>query len=147
VNRQCGRPSLRLLPVDWVGYGLSYMDRINISFASLQNESRFAFQAHRFMDSARDFSLLGYALCEVPSILNAAALRGQSAGWRGSWLRGGLLAAAMLFVRNTVEFNVLAIFAGYGGGRILSRSDLLPDAVVSRAGEARAVSGFISPCR
>jgi MFS transporter, ACS family, tartrate transporter len=30
------KASLRLLPVIAVGYGLSYMDRINISFASLQ---------------------------------------------------------------------------------------------------------------
>ncbi len=33
------KASLRLLPVIAVGYGLAYMDRINISFASLADES------------------------------------------------------------------------------------------------------------
>ncbi len=38
------KASLRLLPVIGVGYGLAFMDRINISFASLQMNRDLHFQ-------------------------------------------------------------------------------------------------------
>jgi MFS transporter, ACS family, tartrate transporter len=39
------KASLRLLPIIAIGYGLAYMDRINISFASLRMNSDLHFSA------------------------------------------------------------------------------------------------------
>ena len=60
--------SLRLLPIIAVGYGLAYMDRINISFASLQMNRDLHFSATVYGMGAGLF-FIGYALCEVPSNL------------------------------------------------------------------------------
>ena len=104
------KASLRLLPVIAVGYGLAYMDRINISFASLQMNRDLHFSASVYGFGAELF-FIGYALCEVPS--NLLLLRFGAKRWLArimfTW---GLLAAAMLFVRTPLEFNVLRFLLG-----------------------------------
>jgi ACS family tartrate transporter-like MFS transporter len=104
------KAAVRLLPVLAVGYGLSYMDRINISFASLQMNRDLHFSASVYGFGAGLF-FIGYALCEVPS--NLMLLRCGAKRWLArimfTW---GLLAAAMLFVRTPLEFNVLRFLLG-----------------------------------
>src|ERR1039458_2294459 len=100
----------RLLPVIGVGYGLAYMDRINVSFASLQMNKELHFSAAVYGMGAGLF-FIGYALCEVPS--NLLLLRFGAKRWLArimfTW---GLLAAAMMFVRTPIEFNVLRFLLG-----------------------------------
>jgi ACS family tartrate transporter-like MFS transporter len=100
----------RLLPVIGVGYGLAYMDRINISFAALQMNRDLHFSASVYGFGAGLF-FIGYALCEVPS--NLLLLRFGARRWLArimfTW---GLLAAAMLFVRTPLEFNALRLLLG-----------------------------------
>ncbi len=100
----------RLLPVIAVGYGLAYMDRINISFAALQMNRDLHFSASVYGFGAGLF-FIGYALCEVPS--NLLLLRFGARKWLArimfTW---GLLAAAMLFVRTPLEFNALRFLLG-----------------------------------
>jgi ACS family tartrate transporter-like MFS transporter len=104
------KASLRLLPVIAVGYGLSYMDRINISFASLQMNRDLHFSASVYGFGAGMF-FIGYALCEVPS--NLLLLRFGAKRWLArimfTW---GLLAAATMFVRTPLEFNTLRFLLG-----------------------------------
>jgi len=104
------KAALRLLPVIGVGYGLAYMDRINISFAALQMNRDLHFSASVYGFGAGLF-FIGYALCEVPS--NLLLLRFGARKWLArimfTW---GLLAAAMLFVRTPLEFNVLRLLLG-----------------------------------
>ena len=104
------KAALRLLPVIGVGYGLAYMDRINISFASLQMNRDLHFSASVYGFGAGLF-FIGYALCEVPS--NLLLLRFGARKWLArimfTW---GLLAAAMLFVRTPLEFNVVRLLLG-----------------------------------
>jgi MFS transporter, ACS family, tartrate transporter len=104
------KAALRLLPVIGVGYGLAYMDRINISFASLQMNRDLHFSASVYGFGAGLF-FIGYALCEVPS--NLLLLRFGARRWLArimfTW---GLLAAAMLFVRTPLEFNALRLLLG-----------------------------------
>ncbi len=104
------KASLRLLPVIAVGYGLAYMDRINISFASLQMNRDLHFSASVYGFGAGMF-FIGYALCEVPS--NLMLLRFGAKRWLArimfTW---GLLAAATMFVRTPLEFNVLRFLLG-----------------------------------
>ena len=107
------------------------MDRINISFASLRMNSDLHFSATVYGLGAGLF-FIGYALCEVPS--NLLLLRFGPRRWLARiMLTWGLLAAAMMFVRTPFEFYVLASAARHGRGRLLSRRDLLPHAVVSGA--------------
>jgi ACS family tartrate transporter-like MFS transporter len=104
------KAALRLLPVVGVGYGLAYMDRINISFASLQMNRDLHFSASVYGFGAGLF-FIGYALCEVPS--NLLLLRFGARRWLArimfTW---GLLAAAMMFVRSPLEFNALRFLLG-----------------------------------
>ncbi len=104
------KASLRLLPVIGVGYGLAYMDRINISFASLQMNKDLHFSASVYGFGAGLF-FIGYALCEVPS--NLVLLRFGARRWLSRiMLTWGLLAATMMFVRTPLQFNVLRFLLG-----------------------------------
>jgi ACS family tartrate transporter-like MFS transporter len=104
------KASLRLLPIIGIGYGLAYMDRINISFASLQMNRDLHFSASVYGFGAGLF-FIGYAICEVPS--NLLLLRFGAKRWLArimfTW---GLLAAAMMFVRTPLAFNALRLLLG-----------------------------------
>ena len=104
------KAGLRLIPVIAIGYGLAYVDRLNLSFASLQMNRDLHFSASVYGFGAGLF-FIGYALCEVPS--NLALLRFGPRRWLArimfTW---GLLAAAMMFVRTPLEFNVLRFLLG-----------------------------------
>src|ERR1700739_3384777 len=88
----------RLLPVISLGYMLAYMDRINISFASLRMNDDLHFSATVYGLGAGLF-FIGYALCEVPS--NLLLLRFGARRWLTRILfTWGLLAAGMIVVRS-----------------------------------------------
>jgi MFS transporter, ACS family, tartrate transporter len=104
------KAGLRLLPVIGIGYGLAYIDRLNLSFASLQMNRDLHFSASVYGFGAGLF-FIGYALCEVPS--NLMLLRYGAKRWLArimfTW---GLLAAATMFVRTPLEFNTLRFLLG-----------------------------------
>jgi ACS family tartrate transporter-like MFS transporter len=104
------KASLRLIPVISIGYGLAYIDRLNLSFASLQMNKDLHFSASVYGLGAGMF-FIGYALCEVPS--NLLMLHVGARRWLArimfTW---GLLAAAMMFVRTPLQFNVLRLLLG-----------------------------------
>jgi ACS family tartrate transporter-like MFS transporter len=104
------KASLRLIPVIGIGYGLAYIDRLNLSFASLQMNRDLHFSASVYGFGAGLF-FIGYALCEVPS--NLMLLRFGAKRWLArimfTW---GLLAAAMMFVRTPLEFNLVRFLLG-----------------------------------
>jgi sugar phosphate permease len=85
------KASLRLIPLIGIGYGLAYIDRLNLSFASLQLNRDLHFSASVYGFGAGMF-FIGYALCEVPS--NLLMLRYGARRWLArimfTW---GLLAA------------------------------------------------------
>src|SRR3981081_755911 len=62
------KATLRLIPLIALGYGTAYMDRVNISFASLQMNRDLHFSATTYGFGAGLF-FLSYAACEVPSNL------------------------------------------------------------------------------
>lgn len=104
------KASLRLLPVIAIGYGLAYMDRVNISFASLRMNEDLHFSATVYSLGAGLF-FVGYALCEVPS--NLLMLRFGARRWLTRiMLTWGVLAAAMMFVRTPLEFYGLRLLLG-----------------------------------
>ncbi len=134
------KAALRLLPVIAIGYGLAYMDRVNISFASLRMNSDLHFSATVYGLGAGLF-FIGYAICEVPS--NLLMLRFGPRRWLArimfTW---GLLAAAMMFVRTPFQFYAVRLLlgiaeAGYFPGVIYYLTLWFPASM-----RARAVSRF-----
>ncbi|HLY43656.1 MAG TPA: MFS transporter [Terracidiphilus sp.] len=104
------KASWRLLPVIAVGYGLAYMDRVNISFASLRMNDDLHFSATVYGIGAGLF-FIGYAFCEVPS--NLLMLHFGPRRWLARiMLTWGLLAAAMMFVRTPWQFYALRLLLG-----------------------------------
>ena len=104
------KAAIRLLPIISIGYGLAYMDRINISFASLRMNSDLHFSATVYGIGAGLF-FIAYAICEVPS--NLLLLRFGPKRWLArimfTW---GLLAAAMMFVRTPWQFYGVRFLLG-----------------------------------
>ena len=104
------KAGLRLIPIMGIGYCLSYMDRINISFASLRMNEDLHFSATVYGLGAGLF-FIGYALFEVPS--NLLLMRYGAKRWLARiMITWGILAACMMFVRNPIEFNILRFLLG-----------------------------------
>src|SRR4029453_3034853 len=95
----------RLLPLIGLGYGIAYMDRINISFAALQMNSDLQF-GDTVYGLGGGLFFLSYALCEVPS--NVLLMRFGARRWIArimfTW---GLLAVGMMFVKTPTQFYVM----------------------------------------
>ena len=104
------KASWRLLPLLGLGYGIAYMDRINISFAALQMNADLGFSAAVYGLGGGLF-FLGYALCEVPSNLILARV-GARVWIARIMLTWGLIAVGMMFVRTPVQFYAMRFLLG-----------------------------------
>ncbi|MFZ0630649.1 MAG: MFS transporter [Acidobacteriaceae bacterium] len=104
------KASVRLLPLIGVGYGIAYMDRVNVSFAALQMNQQLHFSAAVFGLGAGLF-FLPYAALEIPS--NLMLLRFGAKRWLArimfTW---GLLSMGMIFVRTPLEFYTGRLLLG-----------------------------------
>ena len=116
------KTSLRLLPMIFLGYGINYIDRTNISFASLQMNRELHFTATIYGLGAGLF-FLTYAAFELPS--NLMLVRFGARRWLArimfTW---GFLAVGMMFVRTPMQFYVMRLLlgaaeAGFAPGVIL----------------------------
>jgi ACS family tartrate transporter-like MFS transporter len=104
------KASWRLLPLLALGYGVSVVDRQNISFASLQMNVDLHFSATVYGLGA-GLLFISYALLEVPS--NMMLLRFGARRWLARiMLTWGVLAAAMMLVRTPAQFYVLRFLLG-----------------------------------
>jgi ACS family tartrate transporter-like MFS transporter len=104
------KASLRLIPLIALGYGAAYMDRVNISFASLQMNRDLHFSATTYGFGAGLF-FLSYAACEVPS--NLLLYRFGARRWLARiMITWGLLAIGMLFVRTPAQFYTVRFLLG-----------------------------------
>ena len=113
----------RIVPLILLGYMVAYMDRVNVSFASLQMNDDLKFSATVYGLGGGLF-FLGYALFEVPSSLMLA--RFSAPQWIARiMITWGLLAAGMMFVQHTAALLRHALSARRGRGRVLSERDLL----------------------
>ena len=100
----------RLIPLLAFGYGVAYMDRVNISFASLQMNRDLHFSNTVYGLGAGLF-FLSYAACEIPS--NLLLYRIGARRWLARiMITWGLLAMAMMFVRTPTQFYVMRFFLG-----------------------------------
>jgi ACS family tartrate transporter-like MFS transporter len=130
----------RLIPLIALGYGIAYMDRLNISFASLQMNRDLHFTASIYGFGAGLF-FVSYAACEVPS--NLLLYRVGAHRWFARiMLTWGLLAMGMMFVKTPVQFYVMRFLlgmaeAGFFPGVIFYLSQWFPAHM-----RARAISRF-----
>ena len=115
IDQQTGRSAIRkaswrLLPLIGLGYGIAYMDRVNISFAALQMNEDLHFSATVYGLGGGLF-FLSYALLEVPS--NLLLVRFGARRWIARiMLTWGLLAAGMMFVRTPAQFYTMRFLLG-----------------------------------
>src|SRR5277367_317490 len=104
------KASWRLIPLIGLGYGIAYIDRVNISFASLQMNRDLHFSATVYGLGAGLF-FLSYSACEVPS--NLLLVRFGARRWLArimfTW---GLLAIGMMFVKTAPQFYVMRFLLG-----------------------------------
>jgi ACS family tartrate transporter-like MFS transporter len=102
--------SWRILPLLGLGYGVAYMDRINISFAAPRMNADLHFSATVYGLGGGLF-FLAYALFEVPS--NLLLVRFGARRWLARiMLTWGLLAVGMMFVRTPLEFYIIRFLLG-----------------------------------
>ena len=142
VERETMRKvSRRLLPLLFLLYIASYLDRTNVGIAALQMNKAIGLSAAAYGLGAGIF-FIGYALFEVPSniILARVGARRWIARIAISW---GLLSCAMLFARGPLSFYALRFLlgiaeAGYFPGIIYYLSHWFPQRY-----RARAISRFM----
>ena len=110
-----GRSAMRkatwhLIPLIATGYGIAYMDRVNIGFAALHMNADLHFSNTVFGIGAGIF-FLSYAACEIPS--NLLLYRFGARRWLARiMLTWGLLAMAMVFVRTPLQFYAMRFLLG-----------------------------------
>jgi ACS family tartrate transporter-like MFS transporter len=109
-QRTIAKVSWRLLPLIVVIYFVAYMDRTNVSFASLSMNKDLGFSAYIYGWGAGIF-FLGYFLFEVPSnvILEKTGARLWIARIMITW---GIAAAIMAFVTGPASFLTLRFLLG-----------------------------------
>jgi ACS family tartrate transporter-like MFS transporter len=100
----------RLIPFLFVLYLVSYLDRVNVSFAALQMNEELGFSASIYGFGAGIF-FLSYVLFEIPSnlLLERFGVRIWIARIMITW---GALSAATMFVRGTWSFFILRLLLG-----------------------------------
>jgi ACS family tartrate transporter-like MFS transporter len=102
--------SWRILPLIGFGYGVAYMDRVNISFAATRMNADLHFSATVYGLGGGLF-FLAYALFEVPS--NLLLVRVGARRWLARiMLTWGLLAVGMMFVRTPLAFYIVRFLLG-----------------------------------
>ncbi len=130
------KASWRILPLIGLSYLIAYMDRANISFASLQMNIDLGFSASVYGLGAGIF-FVAYSMFEIPSnlIMGRFGPRRWIARIMFTW---GLISAAMMFVHTPMQFYVMrfllgAAEAGFFPGVMVYLSGWFPSAYLGRA--------------
>ncbi|SAK91228.1 MFS transporter [Caballeronia ptereochthonis] len=110
IERTYRKVFYRLIPLLFLCYVISYIDRVNISFAKLQFMHDLGFSESTYGLGAGLF-FMGYVLFEVPSNLWM-----QRIGARRTLLRimfaWGLVSSLMMFVRTPAQFYAMRFLLG-----------------------------------
>ena len=110
VRSTVAKISWRILPLIGLGYLVSLMDRINVSFAALQMNADLGFSASIYGFGA-GLLYLSYAAFEVPS--NILLVRFGARRWLARiMITWGVIAACMMFVRTPTQFYIMRFLLG-----------------------------------
>jgi ACS family tartrate transporter-like MFS transporter len=104
------RVAWRILPLILLGYLVSYMDRVNISFAAPQMNAQLGFTASVYGFGGGLF-FISYAILEIPSnlVLARVGARRWVARIMVTW---GLVAMSMALVRTPLQFYAVRFLLG-----------------------------------
>jgi len=127
---------LRIVPLFFIGFILSYLDRVNISFAKLQMAADFGLTNASFAVGASVF-FWGYMLFEIPSnlVLQKVGARAWIARIMITW---GIVSMLMIFSRSEPVFYSLRFLLGVCE-LICSRCDVLHEYVAAFEASKRDV--------
>lgn len=100
----------RILPLLGLGYLMSYIDRVNVSFAATQMNADLGFSATVYGFGSGLF-FLSYALFEIPSGM-AVTHVGPRRWIARIMITWGLIAAAMMFVQTPTQFYIMRFLLG-----------------------------------
>lgn len=135
-NRAYRKIGLRLLPLLFLAYVFSYVDRVNIGFAQLQMSEDLGFSAAVYGLGAGIF-FIGYFLFEIPSnlLLQKYGARIWIARIMISW---GILSALLMVTQEAWQFYLIRFLlgvaeAGFFPGVILYLTYWYPNARRARA--------------
>jgi ACS family tartrate transporter-like MFS transporter len=138
VRRKVAR---RLLPLIFVLYIISYLDRVNVGFAKDRMQASLGFSDRAFGWAAGIF-FAGYLLLEVPGALLVE--RWSARKWFARILvTWGACSMAVAFVRSGWQFGVVRFLLG------LAESGFFPGVIIylthwfPRAERAKAMSGLV----
>lgn len=101
---------LRIIPFLFFCYIVSYIDRVNVSFAKLQFMKDLSFSEASYGLGAGLF-FVGYMLFEVPSNMLLQRIGARRTVMR-IMIMWGLISSAMMFVRTPNEFYAMRFFLG-----------------------------------
>ncbi len=109
-NRAYRKIGLRILPLLFLSYVFSYVDRVNIGFAQLQMSQDLGFSSAVYGLGAGIF-FIGYFLFEIPSnlLLQRLGARVWIARIMISW---GILSALLMFTQNAWQFYLIRFLLG-----------------------------------
>ena len=131
----------RLLPFLLLLYIVSWLDRVNVSFAKLQmgpdlgiGDAAYGFGASIFF--------ISYALCEVPSNLLLARF-GARVWIARIMITWGLISAGMMFVNGPISFYVMRFLLGVAEAGFLPGIIYYLNHWFPRTHRAKAVSWFM----
>lgn len=140
-DRICRKVAWRLLPLLVLCYFLSFLDRVNISFAALTMNADLGFSATVYGWGAGIF-FIGYILFEVPSniLMKRFGARIWIARIMVTW---GLISACMSLITTPTSFYILRFMlgfaeAGFFPGIVFYLSQWFP-----AAWRARIMGGFL----
>jgi MFS family permease len=104
------RTAVRILPLLMACYFIAYLDRVNLSFASLQMNKALGLTSSAYGFGAGLF-FLTYCLCEIPS--NILLYRIGATRWTARIMFTlGLCAAGMAFIQGQKSFYVMRLALG-----------------------------------
>ena len=140
-DRILARAAWRLIPFMSLMYVVSFLDRVNISFAALRMNQDLGFSPQVYGFASGMF-FFGYFLFEVPSnlMLQKVGARLWMCRICVSW---GFLSMLTAFRARAGQLLRRALSAGRGGSRALSRHGALHDLLVS-VGDTGAVHRAVS---
>jgi MFS transporter, ACS family, 4-hydroxyphenylacetate permease len=140
-DRAVQKVSRRLLWFLVILYGFSYLDRINIGFASLSMNRELRLTATQF-GAANTIFYLGYILCEIPSNLMLARV-GARLWLPRILITWGIASAATMFATSAMSLYSIRALVGLAEGGFLPGVLLYLTLWYPQAHRARANAWFM----
>lgn len=138
----------KILPILFIAYFFSFLDRVNIGYAKLQMQDAIGFTDSQYAFAAGIF-FLGYAFFEIPSnvLMDKIGARKTLARIMILW---GLASAATMFVSSATQLYVLRLMlgifeAGFFPGVILYLSFWFPSYMRGRVTSILILATLTAP--